>query len=103
MLNLAQNATQHTSEEDTIAIGSPVSLDSVGFWVRDTGEGIPLDLQSRIFERFVRGEKRRCGEGSGLGLSIVRAIAQSHGGQVELSSQVGKGSTFTILIPIKLP
>lgn len=103
VLNLAQNATQHTSEEDTIAIGSSVSLDSVRFWVRDTGEGIPLDLQSRIFERFVRGEKRRCGEGSGLGLSIVRAIAQSHGGQVELISQVGKGSTFTILIPIKLP
>jgi signal transduction histidine kinase len=89
----------HTTESDVIALGSALTKGKARFWVRDTGAGIPSDQQSRIFERFARGEGRRRSEGAGLGLSIVRAIAEAHGGSVKLSSQPGRGSTFSIIIP----
>lgn len=102
IMNLAQNATQHTIETDMIALGSALDQSSVRFWVRDTGEGIaPKDLQ-HIFERFARAsQSRRRSEGAGLGLAIVRAIVHAHGGYVELVSQPGTGSTFTIVLPLE--
>jgi signal transduction histidine kinase len=104
VMNLAQNATQHTGKNDTISIGSAIAKGKVRFWVRDTGEGIPLIDQKRIFERFARtSNSRRRSEGAGLGLSIVRAIAESHGGQVLLRSQLGTGSMFTIVLPLDPP
>jgi signal transduction histidine kinase len=104
IMNLVQNATQHTSESDTIAIGAAIRKRYVWFWVRDTGEGIAPTDQQRIFERFARlANSRRRSEGAGLGLSIVRAIAQAHGGGVKLQSQLAQGSTFTIIIPIEPP
>jgi signal transduction histidine kinase len=104
MMNLAQNATQHTKNGDTIALGSALIEGNAHFWVRDTGEGIAFADQQRIFERFARAtNSRRRSEGAGLGLSIVRAIAQAHGGRVELLSQRGGGSTFTLVIPLDPP
>lgn len=104
MMNLAQNATQHTKEGDVIALGSELSGTSVRLWVRDSGEGIIVSEQRRIFERFARGSSGcRRSNGAGLGLSIVLAIAQAHGGRLELYSQPGGGSTFTIIIPIEPP
>lgn len=104
IMNLAQNATQHTSDGDVIALGSELLNGKVRFWVRDTGVGIPLADQQRIFERFARGSSSpRRSEGAGLGLSIVRAIATAHGGRVELKSKLGKGSTFTLIIPLDPP
>ncbi|NJP12018.1 MAG: HAMP domain-containing protein [Leptolyngbyaceae cyanobacterium RU_5_1] len=104
IMNLAQNATQHTRGEDTIAIGSTIAKGKVRFWVRDIGEGIPLPEQKRIFERFARASNsRRRSEGAGLGLSIVRAIAEAHGGQVLLRSKLGSGSMFTIVLPLDPP
>ncbi|QLE42746.1 HAMP domain-containing histidine kinase [Nostoc sp. C052] len=104
VMNLAQNATQHTRKSDTISIGSAIAKGKVRFWVRDTGEGILLTDQKRIFERFARiSNSRRRSEGAGLGLSIVRAIADGHGGQVLLRSQLGKGSMFTIVLPLDPP
>ncbi|NEP59132.1 MAG: HAMP domain-containing protein [Symploca sp. SIO2G7] len=102
VMNLAQNATQHTIETDVIALGSAMDQSSVRFWVRDTGEGIaPKDLE-HIFERFARAsQRRRRSEGAGLGLAIVRAIVHAHGGYVELVSQLGTGSTFTIVLPLE--
>jgi signal transduction histidine kinase len=101
MVNLVQNATQYTQVGDKIAIGSSFHGDRVCWWVRDTGEGIPLPDQQRIFERFARaaGNCRRS-EGSGLGLSIVQAIVEAHRGNVRLHSQPGAGSTFTIDLPV---
>ncbi|GAB4201294.1 MAG: ATP-binding protein [Coleofasciculaceae cyanobacterium] len=102
LINLAQNATKHTRQEDTIAIGSAVANGKVRFWVRDTGDGIPLADQKRIFERFVRASNNRHrSEGAGLGLSIVKAVAEAHGGQVLLRSQLGSGSMFTIVFPVE--
>jgi signal transduction histidine kinase len=102
VMNLAQNATQHTSTQNTIAIGSSLVRDTVRIWVRDTGEGIATSEQQRVFERFARAARtRRKSEGSGLGLSIVKAIVDAHSGMVALHSQLGKGSTFTLVLPVE--
>lgn len=102
VMNLVQNALRHTQEGDTIALGSSVRENYAQIWVSDTGEGIAPENQSRIFERFARATARENQfEGHGLGLSIVQAIAQAHGGWIELSSRVGQGSTFTMVIPLE--
>lgn len=100
VMNLVQNAVEHTQPSDTIALGSAMDADGVQFWVRDTGPGIAPEQQQRIFERFVRmGKPTSHASGAGLGLSIVMAIAEAHGGSVELASQLGAGATFTLKIP----
>ncbi|CAN5671804.1 ATP-binding protein [soil metagenome] len=104
VMNLAQNAAQHTEAGDTIELGSVVVENSARLWVRDRGPGVRPDDQQRIFERFARaGTGRRRSEGAGLGLAIVSAIAQAHGGNVELTSRQGGGSTFTIVLPVVAP
>jgi signal transduction histidine kinase len=102
LINLAQNAVEHTTVSDTITLGADLTKSQIRFWVRDTGEGIAPEDQQRIFARFARAAKtRRRSEGYGLGLAIVRAIAEAHGGRVELQSQLGKGSTFTLILPVQ--
>jgi signal transduction histidine kinase len=103
MMQLAQNAVQHTPEEGDVVIGSALRNGEVRLWVRDTGEGIPQGEEERIFERFSRARGRRSSEGAGLGLAIVRAIAEAHYGRVEVRSTPGKGPTFTITIPADQP
>ncbi|NJR71303.1 MAG: HAMP domain-containing histidine kinase [Synechococcales cyanobacterium CRU_2_2] len=101
VVNLAHNAVQHTQIGDRISIGSAMQHDKLHLWVQDTGEGIPLTDQVQIFERFARVAKsRRRSEGSGLGLSIVKAIVESHGGRIVLNSQLRFGSTFTLILPL---
>src|SRR5690606_20413730 len=82
-----------------IGLGSMVDGDQLRLWVRDQGVGIHEDEQAQIFDRFARVGDRST-EGSGLGLTIVRAIAQGHDGTVSVSSVEGEGSTFTISIPL---
>ncbi|MEO0967042.1 MAG: HAMP domain-containing sensor histidine kinase [Cyanobacteria bacterium J06639_18] len=102
VMNMAGNATNYTSHNNTIAIGSALVKDKVHFWVRDTGEGIAYEDQKRIFERFARAaNSRRRSEGAGLGLSIVKAIVEAHDGEVTLTSKPKKGSTFTIILPLQ--
>lgn len=104
IVNLAQNATQHTTQGNQISLGSAINKGKVRFWVRDTGEGIAPADQQRIFKRFARAaNSRRRSEGAGLGLAIVQAIAEAHGGCVELFSQPGIGSKFTIVLPVEPP
>lgn len=101
IMNLTENATQYTAQTDTIAIGSALRDGCIRLWVRDTGTGIAQSDRDRIFERFARASNsRRRSEGSGLGLSIVKAIAEAHGGKVELISEFGIGSTFTLVLPL---
>jgi two-component system, OmpR family, sensor kinase len=103
MIQLAQNAVEHTSEGAEIALGSVVTGDEAHLWVRDHGEGIaPEDLEE-IFGRFSRAQRKRASEGAGLGLSIVRAIAEAHGGRVAVASTQGEGSTFTLIVPVDQP
>lgn len=100
LVQLATNAVQHTQPGDEIALGSAVQGGQVGWWVRDSGPGVPPADAQRIFDRFQRGHQTRGHDGSGLGLSIVRAIAQAHGGEVHLDSEPGAGAAFTLVIPL---
>lgn len=100
LMNLAENAVRHTRPQDRIEIGSGRDGDgTVRLWVADSGSGIEPAIQHRIFDRFVRGGTRSDEAGSGLGLSIVKAIMAAHGGRVIVTSEPGLGSTFTLLIP----
>jgi signal transduction histidine kinase len=104
MVQLATNAVQHTSVGDRIQIGSRSEHDTVSFWVRDWGHGIDAADQKRIFRRFARAaEPRSPGSGAGLGLAIVRSIAQAHHGTVNLQSRLGHGATFTMTLPMDQP
>ncbi len=100
MLNLARNAVEHTTAGDEIAIGSSHDDGAVRLWVRDSGPGVPIAEQDTIFERFNRGRHRpRSSDGAGLGLAIVRAVADAHHARVELDSTPPHGATFTIVLP----
>ena len=103
VMQLSQNAVEHTSPGDVIALGSRVAGGEVRLWVRDTGPGIPLEQQEQIFARFYRAGGTRRSDGAGLGLSIVQAIARAHGGRAEVESEAGSGATFTIVLPLGGP
>lgn len=100
MLQLADNATRHTEDGDAITIGSCLDGHVAHLWVHDTGTGIPAEEQDRIFDRFARAGGPRRSEGAGLGLAIVRAIAEAHDGTVSVRSNASAGTTFTLALPI---
>lgn len=99
LLNLLRNAAQYTSPTGTIELGCKQTLTQVIFWVKDNGSGISPENQMRIFDRFARLGKSQS-EGSGLGLAIVKAFTEAHRGKIDLVSQLGIGSTFTITLPL---
>lgn len=102
MTNLANNAVQHTVVDSLIVFGAKLEKNRVEFWLRDTGNGIAASEQERIFDRFARVKNsRRRSEGSGLGLSIVKAVVEAHQGEINLQSKLGIGSTFTLIFPLE--
>jgi two-component system OmpR family sensor kinase len=103
VMNLSQNAVSHTLDGDAVELGSELRNGRVRLWVKDTGPGVPRHEQARIFERFVRLDRAPAGEGAGLGLAITRAVAEAHGGRVELDSRPGDGARFTVIIPTEPP
>ena len=104
VMNLLQNAAEHTEETGTITLSSRAVKEGVCFSVRDTGTGIAAAHQDRVMQRFARVETRRTkSQGAGLGLSIVQAIADAHGGCVQIASALGEGSQFDIVLPIDPP
>ncbi len=78
-----------------------VASDWVTIAVKDTGAGIPSEDLPRLFERFYRGDKARAAGGTGLGLAIANEIVAAHGGRITVQSEMGKGSTFTVHLPVK--
>jgi two-component system, OmpR family, sensor kinase len=103
LMNLSQNAVTHTHDGDAVELGSELRNGKVRLWVRDTGPGVLEQDQARIFERFVRLDRSPSGEGAGLGLAITQAVAEAHGGRVELDSRPGDGARFTVTIPTEPP
>ncbi len=101
--NLIGNAIRHTPAGGQVTIDARrhAARGNVCVSVSDTGEGISADDLPRVFERFYRGEKSRSrsGGGGGLGLAIAKGIVEAHGGSIEVTSQVGEGSTFTFMLP----
>jgi signal transduction histidine kinase len=99
--NLLENAAKYSPGGSAIRLFAQRSGVAVVIGVEDHGIGIPLAEQQRVFQKFVRGgEAKRAGiRGVGVGLSLVKRIAEAHGGSVQLTSQVGTGSTFTLVLP----
>ena len=97
--NLIANALVHTRKGGNIRVSSKKSGEFVRFEVNDTGEGIPEPYLHRVFDKFFRLPGTERG-GTGLGLTIAREIVRGHGGEIGVSSQLGKGSTFWFTIPV---
>ncbi len=99
-MNLLDNALKYTPDGGRVDI----SAEAQRRWNRASpsrtpAPGIPAEEIPRIWERLYRGDKSRAQRGLGLGLSLVRAIVNAHGGRIELQSSVGQGSTFTLHLP----
>jgi two-component system, OmpR family, sensor kinase len=100
IMQLAENAVRHGQPGSPLWLGSAVGADEARLWVRDHGPGIAEADRRRIFERFARGAAGAPPDGGGLGLAIVQAIAEAHHGRVELASAEGRGSRFTVVLPV---
>ena len=100
--NLLENAVKYSPDSPAVWVETARAAHSAVLRVRDEGIGIPGEEHARIFDKFVRGEgaKRSCIEGTGIGLAMVKEIVEVHRGEIELSSEVGRGSTFQVRIPL---
>ena len=105
LMNLLDNAVKYSNGNKSIEVTVRGSRDEVSISVRDHGIGIPPSERKKIFEKFYRVGSGLVHDvkGSGLGLSIVEHVAKAHGGHVEVESEVGEGSTFTIVLPLRSP
>jgi two-component system OmpR family sensor kinase len=105
-VNLVGNAINYTSKGGEIVVALGKVNDRAQLTVTDNGPGIPPEDLPHIFERFYRGEKSRTrqkdGKGFGLGLSIAYWIVRNHGGRIEVTSNVGQGSTFCVWLPLAI-
>ena len=99
--NLLENALKYSPAGTPITVGAAAAEGTVRVSVADAGPGIAAEHLPRLFERFYRVDKARSRQlgGTGLGLAIVKHIAQAHGGRAGVASEVGRGSTFTIVLP----
>src|SRR5712691_913195 len=100
VVNLVKNAYEATPE-GTVTVRLAEQGELAAIEVSDTGTGIPPEVMARVFEAFFTTKKK--GEGTGLGLAISRNFVVSHGGDITISSEVNKGSTFTVLLPKDIP
>lgn len=101
--NLLDNASKYSQADRPIVVAAYRRNGMVAVEVADEGIGIGSDELPHIFDRFYRGRTPAGTKGTGLGLSIVHTVVKSHGGEVEVESEVGQGSRFTVLLPIEAP
>jgi signal transduction histidine kinase len=97
--NLLDNAIKYTPEGGRATISVREQADAAVALFRDTGIGIPAEEQEKIWQRLYRGDKSRSQRGLGLGLSLVKAVVEAHGGKVTVSSQVNQGAEFALRLP----
>jgi two-component system phosphate regulon sensor histidine kinase PhoR len=102
-VNLLDNAIKYSPEKSTIHIEALAAGDEIRIRFKDEGMGIAKKHLPRLFERFYRVDKARSRKlgGTGLGLAIVKHIAQAHGGTVTVESELERGSTFTLHLPLE--
>jgi signal transduction histidine kinase len=102
LVNLVGNAVKFTPENGTIRVGAQKDGTMASVFIQDTGMGIPADRLQAIFEPFVQVEDSltRTASGAGLGLAISRDLARAMGGDLQVLSELGKGSTFTLVLPL---
>lgn len=99
--NLVTNARRYTPPAGRITLSARLQGTAVALAVQDTGAGIAPETLPHIFDRFYRGDPARSQQDdeSGLGLAIAKALAEAHGGTIEVQSELGRGATFTVLLP----
>jgi len=97
--NLVDNALKYSPDGSTVTLSGASADGTVTLSVQDQGTGIAGEDLPRIWERLYRAEQSRTTPGLGLGLSLVRAIIEAHGGAVDVQSEPGRGSTFTLRLP----
>ena len=102
LTNLIANALRYSDPGEDIRVGATLRTSWVEIYVADRGAGIPLEYQSKIFDKFVQVETAKDVGGSGLGLAICKEMVQAHGGRIWVNSTVGEGSTFTFTVPTNL-
>jgi signal transduction histidine kinase len=103
--NLLDNAAKYSEADTPIEVSLGRDADRVLINVHDRGRGIAPEDQKRIFAKFVRGPEAATSgvKGTGVGLALIDHIVRGHGGEVRLVSELGRGSTFTIALPIASP
>jgi PAS domain S-box-containing protein len=103
--NLVSNAIKFSSEGGQVAVRTTSENGNVVLEVADHGIGIPAEQQQHLFQRFFRGSNaaERAIQGTGIGLSIVKAIVDAHGGSIAVESREGEGTTFRVAFPLRLP
>jgi signal transduction histidine kinase len=103
VVNLLSNAVKFTPDGGKVEVSAKLDTDHVAIAVKDTGIGIAPEDHAAVFEEFkqVGRDYTRKAEGTGLGLALTRRFVELHGGQVRLDSALGKGSTFTITLPVR--
>ena len=102
LYNLTENAIKYTPEGGTIHVKAEQQGDTATITVKDNGIGIAPDDLPRIFDRFYRVDKARARKsgGNGIGLSLVKFLVELFGGTIEVTSQIGEGTTFTLTFPL---
>jgi signal transduction histidine kinase len=100
-INLITNATQAMSDDGTLRVSIKQYDHRVAITFQDTGTGIPPEIMNRIFDPFFTTKPE--GEGTGLGLSVSYGIVTSHRGHIDVESELGKGSIFTVFLPVEQP
>jgi signal transduction histidine kinase len=99
IINLLENAIKYTPAGGMVTVLAHVKDDVIRIIFQDTGIGISEEDMPHIFERLYRCDKSRSQQGFGLGLSLAIAVAHAHFGDITVTSQRGKGSTFTVILP----
>jgi two-component system sensor histidine kinase KdpD len=103
LVNLLENASKYTPPDSTVTLSAEVIADQLSVSVSDDGPGLPIGREEAVFQKFTRGERESATPGVGLGLSICRAIVESHQGKIVATHRPGGGARFTFTLPLGRP